>query len=441
MGTVIIIAQLLLSLSILVIFHEAGHFTFAKIFKARVEKFYLFFDPWFSIFKIKKGETEYGVGWIPLGGYVKISGMIDESMDKEQLKLEPQPWEFRSKPAWQRLLIMLGGVMVNFLLAIFIYIFMLFIKGDDYLPVSELKYGIVTDSLGREFGLRDGDKILRVNNKEIENYNDVLPEILLNQPRTLQLERNGQPIEITFTNEDLAQILDNKQMKSALISPRIPFIIAQFPKKSNAQKAGLQPADKLIGVDSSKINYFDEYVKYFQSHKNQTVNLNVLRSEDTVSIPVAVDENGLIGVEVKRIELFKLRHTDYSFFAAIPAGVVKGYEETSNYLKQFKLIFNPETKAYNSLGSFVTIGKLFSPQWDWNVFWRMTALLSIMLGVVNLLPIPALDGGHAMFTLFEIITRRKPSDKFMEYAQITGMVLLLALMVFALKNDIVNNFF
>ncbi len=441
MGTVIIIAQLLLSLSILVIFHEAGHFTFAKIFKARVEKFYLFFDPWFSIFKIKKGETEYGVGWIPLGGYVKISGMIDESMDKEQLKLEPQPWEFRSKPAWQRLLIMLGGVMVNFLLAIFIYIFMLFIKGDDYLPVSELKYGIVTDSLGREFGLRDGDKILRVNNKEIENYNDVLPEILLNQPRTLQLERNGQPIEITFTNEDLAQILDNKQMKSALISPRIPFIIAQFPKKSNAQKAGLLPADKLIGVDSSKINYFDEYVKYFQSHKNQTVNLNVLRSEDTVSIPVAVDENGLIGVEVKRIELFKLRHTDYSFFAAIPAGVVKGYEETSNYLKQFKLIFNPETKAYNSLGSFVTIGKLFSPQWDWNVFWRMTALLSIMLGVVNLLPIPALDGGHAMFTLFEIITRRKPSDKFMEYAQITGMVLLLALMVFALKNDIVNNFF
>jgi regulator of sigma E protease len=424
-----------------VIFHEAGHFTFAKIFKARVEKFYLFFDPWFSIFKIKKGETEYGVGWIPLGGYVKISGMIDESMDKEQLKLEPQPWEFRSKPAWQRLLIMLGGVMVNFLLAIFIYIFMLFIKGDDYLPVSELKYGIVTDSLGREFGLRDGDKILRVNNKEIENYNDVLPEILLNQPRTLQLERNGQPIEITFTNEDLAQILDNKQMKSALISPRIPFIIAQFPKKSNAQKAGLLPADKLIGVDSSKINYFDEYVKYFQSHKNQTVNLNVLRSEDTVSIPVAVDENGLIGVEVKRIELFKLRHTDYSFFAAIPAGVVKGYEETSNYLKQFKLIFNPETKAYNSLGSFVTIGKLFSPQWDWNVFWRMTALLSIMLGVVNLLPIPALDGGHAMFTLFEIITRRKPSDKFMEYAQITGMVLLLALMVFALKNDIVNNFF
>jgi regulator of sigma E protease len=318
---------------------------------------------------------------------------------------------------------------------------MLFIKGDDYLPVSELKYGIVTDSLGREFGLRDGDKILRVNNKEIENYNDVLPEILLNQPRTLQLERNGQPIEITFTNEDLAQILDNKQMKSALISPRIPFIIAQFPKKSNAQKAGLLPADKLIGVDSSKINYFDEYVKYFQSHKNQTVNLNVLRSEDTVSIPVAVDENGLIGVEVKRIELFKLRHTDYSFFAAIPAGVVKGYEETSNYLKQFKLIFNPETKAYNSLGSFVTIGKLFSPQWDWNVFWRMTALLSIMLGVVNLLPIPALDGGHAMFTLFEIITRRKPSDKFMEYAQITGMVLLLALMVFALKNDIVNNFF
>jgi regulator of sigma E protease len=424
-----------------VIFHEAGHFTFAKIFKARVEKFYLFFDPWFSIFKIKKGETEYGVGWIPLGGYVKISGMIDESMDKEQLKLEPQPWEFRSKPAWQRLLIMLGGVMVNFLLAIFIYIFMLFIKGDDYLPVSELKYGIVTDSLGREFGLRDGDRILRVNNKEIENYNDVLPEILLNQPRTLQLERNGQPIEITFTNEDLAQILDNKQMKSALISPRIPFIIAQFPKKSNAQKAGLLPADKLIGVDSSKINYFDEYVKYFQSHKNQTVNLNVLRSEDTVSIPVAVDENGLIGVEVKRIELFKLRHTDYSFFAAIPAGVVKGYEETSNYLKQFKLIFNPETKAYNSLGSFVTIGKLFSPQWDWNVFWRMTALLSIMLGVVNLLPIPALDGGHAMFTLFEIITRRKPSDKFMEYAQITGMVLLLALMVFALKNDIVNNFF
>jgi regulator of sigma E protease len=265
-------------------------------------------------------------------------------------------------------------------------------------------------------------------------------EILLNEPRTLQIERNGKPLEIKFTDEYIAKILDKKSMKSPLISPRIPFVIGKVFDQSNAQKAGLAVNDILIGVDTSKIIFYDKFVEYFQTHKNLTVKISVLRGKDTISLPVAVNESGKIGVGNKGIEQFIL-HTDYSIFAAIPGSAVKSYKETANYLKQIKLMFNPKIKAYKSVGSFVTITNLFAPTWDWDVFWKMTAILSIMLGVVNLLPIPALDGGHAMFTIFEMITRKKPSDKFMEYAQITGMVILLALMVFAFKNDIVNNFF
>ncbi len=429
--------QLIFSLSILVVFHELGHFTFAKIFKTRVEKFYLFFNPWFSIFKFKKGDTEYGLGWLPLGGYVKISGMIDESMDKEQMKLPAEPWEFRSKPGWQRLLIMIGGVLVNFLLAGAIYIAILFTWGEDYLPTKNVTYGISTDSVGVAIGLQNGDKILTVNNKEVENFDKILHEILLSDEKSIQIERNGEKKEVVISNSQVATLLKHKK---SIIRYRFPFEIAEVTKKTNAEKAGFQVNDRFVGADSTKIEFFDEFQTYFLSHSGKQITIKALRNNDTVSVPVLVSDKGVIGVKVKTAEFFKLEHVDYSLVQAIPGGIKKGFIETGNYLKQFKLIFNPETEAYKQVGSFIAIGNLFPPTWDWQSLWVLTALLSIMLGVVNLLPIPALDGGHVMFLLYEMITRRKPGDKFMEYAQIAGMVLLLGLMVFALRNDIINFF-
>ena len=438
METTIKILQLLLSLSILVILHEFGHFAFARLFKTRVEKFYLFFNPWFSLFKIKKGDTEYGLGWLPLGGYVKISGMIDESMDKEQMKQPPQPWEFRSKKAWQRLLIMLGGVIMNFILACIIYIGVLFTWGEDYLPLENAKYGITTDATGLALGFQNGDKILSVNNIKYEKFNDIPIEILLSDDKTVQIDRNGTLKEITINDSQIKAIINSKK---AFLSPRFEFIIADFSKNSNAKKAGLLKDDQLIGVNDSSILFFDEYVSYFQTNKSTTALLKVKRNNNILSIPVEVDSLGMIGVAAKTFGGLELKHIDYSFFASVPAGLNKGVKLTKDYVRQFKLIFNPETEAYKSLGSFVTIGNMFPGVWDWQAFWAMTAFLSIILAVINILPIPALDGGHVMFVLYEMISGRKPGDKFLEYAQIVGFVLLLALMVFALKNDFVNYVF
>ncbi len=430
------IAQLLLSLSILVILHEFGHFAFAKLFKTRVEKFYLFFDPWFSVFKKKVGDTEYGIGWLPLGGYVKISGMIDESMDKEQMKKPPQPYEFRSKKAWQRLLIMIGGVLMNFILAGIIYIGILYAWGEDYLPTENVKYGISVDSAAYGIGFRDGDKILSVNNQTFERFNDLKKEMILNSNKTVQILRNGERKEI---------LIDDKHTLSAgkqsFIQPRFEFVIADFAPDSEAKKAGLQKGDKLIGVNDSSLIFYDQLSHFFKTHKGIKTNLKINRNGKIISIPVQINSDGLIGVAVKPFAGLEFEHTDYSFFASVPAGISKGVDLTKDYLRSFKLIFNPETKAYKSVGSFITIGNMFPGVWDWQSFWSMTAFLSIILGVVNLLPIPALDGGHVVFVLYEIITRRKPSDKFMEYAQIAGFVILISIMVLALKNDIVNFFF
>ncbi len=431
--------QLLLSLSILIIFHEAGHFTFAKLFKTRVEKFYLFFDPWFSLFKTKWGETEYGIGWLPLGGYVKISGMIDESMDKEQLKQPPQPWEFRSKPAWQRLLIMLGGVLVNFILAFAIYVMILFVWGEEYLPTQNVKYGIVTDSLGKEFGLQNGDKILTVNGKEVENFRSIVPELLLNDPKVIQVERNGQKVDINFTDEMIGKIIKHK---SPIFTVRFPFIVDDFIKKSPAKEAGLQKGDKIIGINGEEVIYFDEFTDKIQNYKDKDVTISVLREGSKMDFTVHVSPEGKIGVYplADFDKLFEMKKVKYSLAEAIPAGISKGYNEIGNYLKQFKLIFTPETKAYESVGGFIAIGSIFPPHWDWQVFWSMTALLSIMLAVINILPIPALDGGHVLFLIFEIVSGRKPSDKFLEYAQIVGMVILFSLLIFANGNDIIKLF-
>lgn len=438
MEIIIKILSLLLSLSILVILHELGHFIPSKLFKVRVEKFYLFFDPWFSLFKIKRGHTEYGIGWLPLGGYVKISGMIDESMDKEQMKLPPQPYEFRSKPTWQRLIIMLGGVSVNILLAIAIYIVMLTVWGERYLPNSEVKYGITCDSLAIEMGLQNGDKIVSIDNKIVENFNKIPGIIILDHAKSIQVLRNNIEVNIAIPDTFIARLIKHNSL--GFINPRIPFKIKEFRNKSSAQKAGFEKDDKLIAINDIPTQYFDEFLVELQKHKKQNIDITTIRENDTVVINTYVSSKGLIGVELYTDEYFNFSEEEYTVAQAIPAATKKAYRALGDYLKQLKLVFNPKTKAYQSLGGFITIGKIFPGTWNWQSFWSLTAFLSIILALMNVLPIPALDGGHVMFLLYEMITGRKPGDKFMEYAQIVGMVILLSLLVFANGNDIVKLF-
>lgn len=439
MTILIKILQFVLSLSILVIIHEFGHFTFAKIFKTRVEKFYLFFDPWFALFKFKRGETEYGVGWLPLGGYVKISGMIDESMDKEQMKLPPQPYEFRSKSSGQRLLIMTGGVLFNFILAMLLYILVLFAWGETYLPTANVKYGIVTDSVGYAMGLKDGDKIVTVDNKPIENFMEITSNIALNNLKTIQVERDGAIVNIDIPREYIPKMLKGKGQ----IEPRMPFgpfVVAAYGKESPGKEAGVQIGDEMIGLDSIKFNYFDEFQKYVAGKKDQNITLNLIRKGDTVNVSLKPTSAGLLGLNrtVSIAEIFDLKTLRYGFFESIPAGINKGFKTIANYLKQFKLIFSRHNKGYESLGGFITIGSIFPGVWDWQAFWNLTAFLSIILAIMNILPIPALDGGHVLFLIFEVITGKKPSDKFLEYAQIAGMILLLGLLLYANGNDVLR---
>lgn len=438
MAILIKILQLILSLSILVIIHEFGHFLFAKLFKTRVEKFYLFFDPWFSIFKIKRGETEYGIGWLPIGGYVKISGMIDESLDKEQMKQPPQPWEFRSKPSWARLLIMTGGVLFNILLAMIIYVSILYAWGETYLPTSNVKYGIVTDSIGVAAGLQNGDKIITVDNQHIESFYQIVPDIILNGRKSIQVEREGKIIDIPIKTSFIKSALKGK----GILEARTPglFEIAYFPKDSPARAAGVIIGDEVFGVDSIRFAWYDEFQKYLAEHKNRVLTLNINRKGVHQNIVVRPNAAGKIGVAPKTENIFELKTIHYGFFKSIPAGIKKGFKTIGDYLKQFKLIFSKEIKGYESLGGFITIGKIFPGVWDWQSFWNLTAFLSIILGVVNILPIPALDGGHVLFLLYEVVTGRKPSDKFLEYAQIAGMVIILALLIFANGNDILRLF-
>ncbi|MBV2245978.1 MAG: RIP metalloprotease RseP [Lentimicrobium sp.] len=431
-------AQLLLSLSILVIFHEFGHFITAKLFKTRVEKFYLFFNPWFSLFKFKKGETEYGMGWLPLGGYVKIAGMIDESMDKEQMDQPAQPWEFRSKPAWQRLIIMLGGVTVNILLAIAIYIGMLWAWGEKYLPVSEVKYGIVVDSTASDMGLRNGDFIVSVDHEEVEDFFKIPAKIILDNARTIQVIRDGKPFEIEIPGGQLSKLLKNQS--GEFINVRMPFVIAGFQPGSVAEQAGLRTGDRIIAINDSSTLFFDEFRSRIPAYKNKTIQLGVVRDKDTLSFTMDIPETGLIGAYTNPSSHFVFHEKEYGLLAAIPAGFTRTWKGVGNYLKQLKLLFSPEVKAYESVGGFITIGSIFPSSWDWQAFWSLTAFLSIMLAILNVLPIPALDGGHVMFLFYEMVSGRKPSDKFMEFAQIVGMVLLFGLLIFANGNDIVKLF-
>lgn len=431
-------AQLLLSLSILVVLHELGHFMFARLFNTRVEKFYLFFDPWFSLFKIKRGDTEYGIGWLPLGGYVKISGMIDESMDKEAMKLPPKPYEFRAKPAWQRLLIMLGGVTMNFLFAMVIYIGILYAWGEEFLPTENAKYGIVVSETGEQIGLKTGDKILSLDNHYVENFMKIVPTIVLDNVKTVQVERDGRRMDVEISDSDLALLLKSK----AVLAPRVPFkvVVEKFQKDSPGEKAGLQIGDDLKGINGQIFTYDDEWTNTLKANSGKSIVLNVERNGQAVDLPMNISEDGIIGFQYQNRynEFFEFKTVKYGLLASIPAGIAKGYQTTTDYLKQFKLLFKKETKAYESLGGFATIGSIFPGKWDWYSFWNMTAFISIILAIMNLLPIPALDGGHVMFLLGEIITGRQPNEKFLEYAQIVGMILLLALVFFANANDIIK---
>ncbi len=432
--------QLILSLSILVVVHEFGHFIFAKIFKCRVEKFFLFFDLGFSLFKTKRGETEYGIGWLPLGGYVKIAGMIDESMDKEQMKQPVQPYEFRAKPAYQRLLIMVAGVLMNFLIALVIYIGVLYAWGEEYLPTNNVKYGIDASEIGRQIGFESGDKILSVDNKFIESFYDIVPTIVLDKAKTVQVERNGEKVDVDISEDDIALMVKNKRV----IGIRFPFDlkIETFAKNSPARDAGMLKGDKIIMAENQSFEFHDQFSALINQNKGKEIFVKATRGTDTLTFPVKITDEGMIGVSWNNdfTKNFELKSIRYGFFESIPAGIVKGWETSVDYLKQFKLIFNKKTKGYESLGGFITIGNIFPGMWDWHAFWNMTAFLSIILGIMNILPIPALDGGHVLFVLYEIVTGRKPSDKFLEYAQIVGISLLLLLVAYANLNDIIRLF-
>ena len=437
--TLIQAAQFFLSLSFLIVLHELGHFIPAKLFNTRVEKFYLFFDPYFSLFKKKIGGTEYGIGWLPLGGYVKISGMIDESMDTELLNTEPQPWEFRSKPAWQRLIIMVGGVAVNVLLAMVIYAMILFTWGDDYLKTENLKYGIECSDLAKEIGFQNGDKILTIDGVYYENFSDIPEAILISGASEVLVDRNGETVSISIPSNLIELFIDKNE--SRFIGMAWPYIAQKFDDGSVAEAAGVLAGDQLIAINGQEALYFSDYVKTLPSLAGQEIQLSVLRGLDTLHYDMILGETGKIGVYyVPPTELISFDHRDYGFFESFPAGTAMAIDKLDSYVQQMKLIFNPETGAWKGLGGFISIGKQYSPEWDWYSFWNFTAFLSIILAFMNILPIPALDGGHVMFLLGEMITGRKPSDKLLEYAQVTGFLILIALLLLANGNDIIKLF-
>jgi len=439
METIIKIAQVILALSILVLVHEFGHYFFARLFKIRVEKFYLFFDPWFSLFKYKpkNSDTEYGVGWLPLGGYCKISGMIDESMDKEALKEEPKPWEFRSKPAWQRFFVMFGGVFFNFILAILVYSATLFTWGEEYLKTEEAKYGIQCNPLALEMGFRHGDKIIAFDNIPVERFNDLQISMARNQAATAQVIRDGENITVDLDPSYLPSVLNTPGM----FSLRFPFQVLDIDPSSK-NTGILMRGDRFIGLDTVKTEISQEIAQLLPQYKGQEVEATIIRDGQVIRENIYINEEGMLGIvlEGDLSKFFNITTYKYSPTEALAAGFNKSTATIGNYIKELGLIFSPKTEAYKSVGSFISIGKIFPASWDWFVFWNITAFLSIMLAVLNLLPIPALDGGHIMFLLYEMVVRKKPSDKFLEYAQIAGMLFLFGIMFLAFGNDIYRLF-
>ena len=435
METILIKAlQLILSLSLLVLVHEFGHFIFARLFKVRVEKFYLFFDPWFSLFKFKpkNSDTEYGIGWLPLGGYCKISGMIDESMDKEQMAQPAQPYEFRSKPAGQRLMIMVGGVLFNFILALFIYSMVLFAWGDTYLPLKNVKQGMDFSETFINVGFRDGDILLRADDEELERYNeDCLRKVV--EAHNVTVLRDGVETVIPIPDDMMQRVLRDKQGFAAY---RFPMVVKNLSADDMpAAQAGMQPGDSVVSINDVPVVTYYEAAAMLAENKSKEITLGYYRDGELRSASLVPDSLGRIGVGAcLPTDLYQTETRTYGFLASFPAGVKLGINTLKGYVSDMQYVFTKE--GASSLGGFATIGSIFPDTWNWRAFWMQTAFLSIILAFMNILPIPALDGGHVMFLLYEVIARRKPSDKFLEYAQMAGMAILFALLLYANGNDL-----
>lgn len=434
--------QLILSLSLLVIVHEGGHFFFARLFKIRVEKFYIFFDPWFSLFKYKpkNSDTEYGVGWLPLGGYCKISGMIDESMDTEQMKQPAQPWEFRSKPAWQRLLVMIGGVLMNFLLALFIYSMILFTWGDSYVALKDMTYGMKFNETAKEIGFRDGDILKSADGKELVKFDmDMLRSIV--EAREVTVLRDGKDVKILMPELSLLDVAKEDPLFVATFRPNV--VDSVIPGGGFAQ-AGIQKGDSLIAFNGTPLTSWNEFMDEMSKlevqaelDKKESAGFSLVYSRNGLRDTVNVTTDSQFKVNALGGLLdYKATNLTYGFFESFPAGITLGVNTLKGYVNDMKYVFTKE--GAKSVGGFGTIGSIFPKVWDWQRFWEMTAFLSIILAFMNILPIPALDGGHVLFLLYEIIARRKPSDKFLEYAQMVGMFLLFGLLIWANFNDILR---
>ena len=433
------IAQFLLGLSLLIVIHEFGHFLPAKYFGIKVSKFYLFFDYKFSILKKKIGETEWGIGWIPLGGYVKIEGMVDESMDTENLSEEPEEWEFRAKPAWQRIIVLTGGVIMNFLTAYFIYVFLLMGYGKDYLPNESLVNGVWTNEIGLEMGIQHGDKILRIGDYTPESYSETALEILLSQGEDLVVERDGQEVRIPIAVEYIEEMIKNKKFVG-LIKPRMPYVVGGFAEGSFGEREGLKLGDSIVGLNGVQMLFFDQYKKILPSYANKDISLTYFRNSTLDTLNFTLPKSGKLDV-YNTTEVFKyyeIKNKPYTFATALTGAGNEVVAKLNGYVRQFKLIFNPKTEAYKEVGGFLTILKQYDKIWDWRHFWEFTAFLSIMLGFLNILPIPALDGGHVVFTTIEMITGKKPSIKVLEVAQMIGFFILLGLLIFANGQDILR---
>jgi len=485
--------QLILSLSILVVLHEFGHFAFARLFNVRVEKFYMFFNPNFSLIRAKKingkwdvkffaknvstterpvldtdgdakidakgktimeqipvaelpeghwhkypDNTEWGIGWLPLGGYCSIAGMVDETKDLSQMAAEPQPWEYRSRSVWQRLPIIVGGVFVNFILAMVIYSAVLYTWGEEYLPLQNAKYGLQFSKILQDNGFKNGDKIVSIDGQSVEKQSDVIEKILIEGKQNIKVARDSQQIDIKLP-ADLTQTILRAEEKE-LVAIRQPFVIVEVSKGMGADAAKLQVGDSIVGVNGKQISIFQDVAEVLALSKNKQINVDYVRNGVLMHSPVKVDENGKLGVIPKPYtDFMQTKRTEYGFFAAIPAGISLGWETLTSYVKQFKIVFTKE--GSKQMGGFGTIGKLFPKVWDWHVFWLLTAFLSIILAFMNLLPIPALDGGYVIYLIYEMITGKKPNDKFLEYAQTAGFFLLMALLIYVNGNDIFKAIF
>ena len=438
MDILIKVLQLFLAFTLLVGIHEFGHFIMARIFRIRVEKFYIFFDPWFSLFKFRRGHTEYGLGWLPLGGYVKIAGMIDESMDKEQMKRPVQPWEFRAKPAWQRFLVMIAGVVMNVLLAVAIYCGVSYAWGESYFSNDDARWGYNFSDEGKALGFRDGDRIVAIDGVPAENVSKIISDLVITEgDRTVTVQRGGEEVALRLPLDELIALRKSKGYEH-LMTLRIPFLIDSVDLAGTGAAAGLRRGDEIVAVDGERGLDFPQYAERIRRSAGDMVRLGVLRGGTELPLTATVSDEGLLGVYVG--SPYTLRTREFTFWESIPAGIRKTGNVISSYWDQLKMIVQPKTKMYEEVGGFIAIGSIFPSVWDWQDFWLKTAFLSIILAIMNILPIPGLDGGHAIFTFWEMLTGRKVSDRVLEGAQYVGLAIILFLLLYANGNDIYRFF-